>query len=144
MLPKKRYLVRTMGLTDVQKTLDLRILLEPHAPAARRPGGALCRRPAGRHECVPRLPPSHLGCIAQFTPGRFLAALLRRDRPRPPPASRAAALHGRPTELAEHEAIHAALAAADARAAEEAMRVHLRSIRNAMAQQFTDPGSLEA
>ncbi|WP_411733121.1 FCD domain-containing protein, partial [Paeniglutamicibacter sp.] len=49
---------------------------------------------------------------------------------------------GAPTELAEHEAIYAAIAAADARAAEEAMRVHLRSIRTAMAQQFTDPGSL--
>jgi DNA-binding FadR family transcriptional regulator len=51
---------------------------------------------------------------------------------------------GAPTELAEHDAVYAAIAAADARAAEEAIRVHLRSIRTAMTQQFTDPGSLRA
>ncbi len=51
---------------------------------------------------------------------------------------------GAPTELAEHEAIYAAIAAGDAHQADSAMRQHLRSIRTAMAQQFTDPGNLWA
>jgi DNA-binding GntR family transcriptional regulator len=160
-LPKKGYLVRTMGLNDVQETLDLRMLLEPHAAAAA--AGFLPQQLTAQLRQLldtqaALSPADPLGAmnaaqefhqaIAEASRNSRLADSLRRCFD-----ETARAHHvlpglqhymGAPTELAEHEAIYAAIAAADARAAEDAMRVHLRSIRSAMAQQFTDPGSLWA
>lgn len=160
-LPKKGYLVRTMGLNDVQETLDLRMLLEPHAAAAAT--GFLSQRlavdlrglldtqaalsladPLGAmkaaqdfHQAIAdasrntRLADSLRFCFDETARAHHLLPGMQRYM-------------GVPTELEEHEAIYAAIAAADARGAEDRMRVHLRSIRAAMAQQFTDPGSLWA
>lgn len=158
-LPKKGYLVRTMGLNDIQETLDLRMLLEPHAAAAAAgflpqhlavdlrqlldtqsalsptdPLGAM-NAAQDFHQAIAdasrntRLADSLRHCFDETARAHHVLPGLQRYM-------------GVPTELAEHEAIYAAIAAADARAAEDAMRVHLRSIRAAMAQQFTDPGSL--
>ncbi|MDO2934458.1 GntR family transcriptional regulator [Paeniglutamicibacter sulfureus] len=160
-LPKKGYLVRTMGLHDVQETLDLRMLLEPHAAAAaagflpqeltvklRQLLDAQAALSAADPLGAMKAAQDFHQAIADASRNSRLADSLRRCFD-----ETARAHHvlpglqhymGAPTELAEHEAIYAAIAAADARAAEEAMRVHLRSIRTAMAQQFTDPGSLWA
>lgn len=160
-LPKKGYLVRTMGLNDVQETLDMRMLLEPHAAAAA--AGFLDPRlvaelrqlldtqaelsttdPLGSmrsaqefHQRIAnasrntRLAQSLHHCFDETARAHHVLPGLQRYM-------------GAPTELSEHEDIYAAIAAGDARAADTAMRQHLRSIRTAMAQQFTDPGSLWA
>lgn len=161
LLPKKGYLVRTMGLNDVQETLDLRMLLEPHAAAAA--AGFLPQHlvgnlrglldtQAGFSDSDPlaamhAAQAFHQG-IADASRNTRLADSLRRcldETARAHHVLPGLQHHiGTPIELAEHEAIYAAIAAGDARAAQEAMRVHLRSIRTAMAQQFTDPGSLWA
>lgn len=158
-LPKKGYLVRTMGLNDVQETLDLRMLLEPHAAAAA--AGFLPRQLTVRLRqlldaqaevsstdplAAMNLAQDFHQAIADASRNTRLAESLRHCFD-----ETARAHHvlpglqhymGIPAELEEHEAIYAAISASDARAAEDAMRVHLRSIRTAMAQQFTDPGSL--
>lgn len=160
-LPKKGYLVRTMGLNDVQETLDMRMLLEPHAAAAA--AGFLDPRlvaelrqlldtqaelsttdPLGSmrsaqefHQRIAnasrntRLAQSLHHCFDETARAHHVLPGLQRYM-------------GAPTELSEHEDIYAAIAAGDAHAADTAMRQHLRSIRTAMAQQFTDPGSLWA
>lgn len=158
-LPKKGYLVRTMGLNDVQETLDLRMLLEPHAAAAA--AGFLPRQLTVRLRqlldaqaevsstdplAAMNLAQDFHQAIADASRNTRLAESLRHCFD-----ETARAHHvlpglqhymGIPAELEEHEAIYAAISASDARAAEDAMQVHLRSIRTAMAQQFTDPGSL--
>lgn len=160
-LPKKGYLVRTMGLNDVQETLDLRMLLEPHAAAAA--AGFLPRQLTVRLRqlldaqaevsstdplAAMNLAQDFHQAIADASRNTRLAESLRHCFD-----ETARAHHvlpglqhymGIPAELEEHEAIYAAISASDARAAEDAMQVHLRSIRTAMAQQFTDPGSLWA
>ena len=158
-LPKKGYLVRTMGLNDVQETLDLRMLLEPHAAAAAAgfldpslvaelrqlldtqaelsttdPLGSM-RSAQEFHQRIAnasrntRLAQSLHHCFDETARAHHVLPGLQ-------------SYMGAPTELSEHEDIYAAIAAGDARAADAAMRQHLRSIRTAMAQQFTDPGSL--
>lgn len=160
-LPKKGYLVRTMGLNDVQETLDLRMLLEPHAAAAATgflsqqlavdlrglldtqaalsladPLGAM-KAAQDFHQAIAdasrntRLADSLRFCFDETARAHHVLPGMQRYM-------------GVPTELEEHEAIYAAIAAADARGAEAGMRVHLRSIRAAMARQFTDCGSLWA
>lgn len=160
-LPKKGYLVRTMGLNDVQETLDLRMLLEPHAAAAA--AGFLPQYLTARlrqlldaqAEASSTDPLSAMNLAQDFHQAIADASRNTRlaDSLRHCFDETARAHHvlpglqrymGIPTELEEHEAIYAAISASDARAAEDAMRVHLRSIRTAMAQQFTDPGSLWA
>ncbi|MDO5743042.1 MAG: GntR family transcriptional regulator [Micrococcaceae bacterium] len=160
-LPKKGYLVRTMGLNDVQETLDLRMLLEPHAAAAaagflpqhltaslRQLLDAQAEVSSTDPLAAMNLAQDFHQAIADASRNTRLAESLRHCFD-----ETARAHHvlpglqhymGIPTELAEHEAIYAAISASDARAAANAMRVHLRSIRAAMAQQFTDPGSLWA
>lgn len=158
-LPKKGYLVRTMGLNDVQETLDLRMLLEPHAAGSA--AGFLSPTLVADLRQI-------LDSQAEVAAENPLTAMetAQRFHQRIADASRntrlADTLHhcfdetarahhvlpglqrymGVPTELEEHEAIYAAIAAGDARTAEVAMRVHLRSIRDTMAQQFNDPGSI--
>lgn len=160
-LPKKGYLVRTMGLNDVQETLDLRMLLEPHAAAAA--AGFLPQHLTARlrqlldaqAEASSTDPLSAMNLAQDFHQAIADASRNTRlaDSLRHCFDETARAHHvlpglqrymGIPTELEEHEAIYAAISASDARAAEDAMRVHLRSIRTAMAQQFNDPGSLWA
>lgn len=160
-LPKKGYLVRTMGLNDVQETLDLRMLLEPHAAAAaagflpqhltaslRQLLDAQAEVSSTDPLAAMNLAQDFHQAIADASRNTRLAESLRHCFD-----ETARAHHvlpglqhymGIPTELEEHEAIYAAISASDARAAEDAMRVHLRSIRATMAQQFTDPGSLWA
>lgn len=160
-LPKKGYLVRTMGLNDVQETLDLRMLLEPHAAASA--AGFLSpalvaelrqildaqaevstENPLAAMEAAQRF---HQ-CIADASRNTRLADTLRHCFDETARAHHVLPGLQRymsaPAEQAEHEAIYEAIAGADARAAESAMRVHLRSIRATMAQQFNDPGSLWA
>lgn len=160
-LPKKGYLVRTMGLNDVQETLDVRMLLEPHAAAAT--ATFLTAQVASQLR-------QHLDAQAEISTSDPLKAMkaaqefhqLIGEASRNTRISQilnqcltetARAHHvlpglqhyiGAPTELAEHEAIYAAIIASDAQAADTAMRIHLRSIRTAMAKQFTDPGQLWA
>lgn len=160
-LPKKGYLVRTMSLNDVQETLDLRMLLEPHA-AASAAGYLNPGLTAGLHQLLDTQaelagtdPLGSMRSAQEFH--QLIADASRNTR-------LAQSLHhcldetarahhvlpglqrymSAPTELSEHKAIYAAIAAGDARAADASMRQHLRSIRTAMAQQFTDPGSLWA
>lgn len=160
-LPKKGYLVRTMSLNDVQETLDLRMLLEPHAAAAA--AGFLPQHLLGdlrglldtQAELSERDPLAAMDAAQRFHQGIADASRNTRlaESLRHCFDETARAHHvlpglqrymGVPTELKEHEAIYAAIAAGDARAADETMATHLRSIRTAMAQQFTDPGSLWA
>lgn len=158
-LPKKGYLIRTLGLNDVQETLDLRMLLEPHA--AKCAAGflddllvaGLREDLDAQREAAPSAPLEAMAAARSFH--RRLALASRNGR-------LAAALDkcldetsrahhvlpglqdymGAPQEQAEHELIFAAVAAGDAGAAEAAMRAHLRSIHAAMASQFTAPGDL--
>lgn len=158
-LPKKGYLVRTMGLNDVRETLDLRMLLEPHV--ARCAAGFLtddlvaglrgdldAQREAAAVSPLLAMASArsfHRRLAAGSRNGRLAAALDKcLDE-----TSRAHHVlpglqeyMGTPEEQAEHELIYAAVAAGNAEAAEQAMRAHLRSIHAAMASQFTAPGDL--
>ncbi|GAA4364037.1 GntR family transcriptional regulator [Paeniglutamicibacter cryotolerans] len=158
-LPKKGYLVRTMGLNDVQETLDLRMLLEPHA--ARSAAGFLTDALVAdlrqdldaQREAAESAPLAAMSAARSFhrrlasgsRNGRLAAAL---DKCLDETARAHHVLPGlqdymgAPEEQAEHELIYAAVAAGDPVAAESAMRAHLRSIHAAMASQFNAPGNL--
>lgn len=158
-LPKKGYLVATMSSQDVAEVLDLRMLLEPHScsSAAAFADPALVRTLRDlldrQREHAAAEPLKSMEYAADFH--RALAAGARNRRLSEVLArcfdetSRAyhvlPGLHGHlaaDEELAEHEAVYAAVAAGDGAAAAEAMRAHLRSIRSAMARQFERPSGL--
>lgn len=158
-LPKKGYLVRTMGLNDVQETLDLRMLLEPHA--AKCAAGFLTDElVAGlradldeQRETSEHAPLDAMAAARSFhrrlaTGSRNVRLAAALDKCLDETARAHHVLPGlqvymgAPQEQAEHEQIYAAIAAGDPVAAEAAMRTHLRSIHAAMASQFTAPGDL--
>ena len=158
-LPKKGYLVRTMGLNDVQETLDVRMLLEPHAAAAAahfhtpQIAAQLRLHLDTQREISSRAPLEAMAAAQEFH--QLIGVASRNTRIMDILdgclTETARAHHvlpglqhyvGAPEELAEHEEIYAAIIAGDAPGAEAAMRKHLRSIRTTMAKQFTDPGGL--
>ncbi len=149
LLPKKGYLVRAISVEDIHEVLELRILLEPRAAhhvarfhsaqtlavlrghlaeqeqlaeadpiasmlAARRFHEDLCA--ANRNT---RITSTLTRCFAETARGHFVLPSMQ-------------TYMSQSTELAEHQAILAAIAAADAPGAEQAMRTHLQSIHRAM------------
>lgn len=160
-LPKKGYLVRTMGLNDVQETLDVRMLLEPHAAGAAATfltpqiAAQLRQHIDTQREISARAPLEAMAAAQEFHQLIGVASRNTRivDILDACLTETARAHHvlpglqhyvGAPTELSEHEEIYAAIIAGDAPGAKAAMRNHLRSIRTTMAKQFTDPGGLWA
>lgn len=158
-LPKKGYLVRTMGLNDVQETLDVRMLLEPHAAGAAATfhtpqlAAQLRQHLDTQHEISSHAPLEAMAAAQEFHQLIGVASRNTRiiDILDTCLTETARAHHvlpglahyvGAPQELAEHEEIYAAIIAGDAPGAEAAMRKHLRSIRTTMAKQFTDPSRL--
>ncbi|EMY35716.1 GntR family transcriptional regulator [Arthrobacter crystallopoietes BAB-32] len=152
-LPKKGYLIRTMGLSDVLELVEMRTVIEPHiaAKAARRRHGleVLRRELDLQHELLAPDPAASLEHGRAFHEtlasaagnARMLEALERsleemgRAYNIVPGAQ--AHLHSE-EELVEHEAIYAAVAAGDPDAARQAMLDHLQSIRQALVSQFTE------
>lgn len=160
-LPKKGYLVLGVSLEDVYETLDLRMLLEPHAAAgaARQSDPdylARLRAHLDEQRSLARQDPiGSMRCAQHFHQllaeggrnSRVTAALEKCF------ADTARAHYVLPgmqrymsctQELDEHEAILEAVAARDPERAHRAMAEHLKSIRNAMLGQFHEDGSLWA
>ena len=158
-LPKKGYLVQTMAAQDLSEVLDLRMLLEPHAAAeaARHAtagtvsalrsaldrqgeltgGDALDAMGAARG--------FHLAVAEEARNARLVTAIERvlDDMARAHhvlPGLQAQMAH--PHELAEHEAILEAIAAGDGPAAGQAMRKHLRSVREAVLEHLQRTSTL--
>jgi DNA-binding GntR family transcriptional regulator len=158
-LPKKGYMVRTMDFQDVREIMDLRMLLEPHASheAARlsAPGfvprlrAILDEQRSRRGDPLAAMGQAqgfHMALARAGGNGRILEVLSRvlDDTAR--------AHHVLPAlqsymsteqEQDEHEAIFAAVAAADPEAAAARMREHLKNINAEMRAAFLAPeGSL--
>lgn len=152
-LPKKGYLVRGVTLNDVYETLDMRMLLEPFtaAGAARHATAPFIAALRSQLDEQSRLaaedPIGSMRCAQQFhrqlaeggRNSRIAAALERcfHDTARAHyvlPGMQAYMSTSR--EIQEHEAIVQAIEAGEAKAAQQAMAEHLKSIRNAMLNQF--------
>lgn len=158
-LPKKGYLVRTMTQQDLSEVMDLRMLLEPHAAgeaAVRADGAAVGRLHAlldGQRDASPRDPLEGMRQAAAFH--RTLTGLGRNTRVCAALErcydETARAHHLIPglsahmtqeQEVREHEAILAGVENGDAGAAREAMRSHLRTIREVTLAGWRDAVSL--
>lgn len=148
-LPKKGYLVRAISLNDVYEVLEMRCLLEPHVAGqvATMHSADLVVTLAGHLEAQEQLAISdpiasmhaaqrfHSDLSAASHNSRIVASLESCF------AQTARAHYVLPAmqpymsqsdELAEHQKIFAAIQDSDAVAAQEAMAVHLQSIRQAM------------
>jgi GntR family transcriptional regulator, rspAB operon transcriptional repressor len=152
-LPKKGYLIRTMGLPDVLELVEMRTVLEPHlaARAARGRNGleAMKQELVRQRELLQSDPEAsiasgrafHESLAAEAGNSRMLDALLRcmTEMGRAYNVVPGAQSHLRSEEeVWEHEAIYAAVAAGDPEAARQAMLDHLKSIRRALTSQFDD------
>ncbi|MGP9652066.1 GntR family transcriptional regulator [Glutamicibacter sp. AOP38-B1-38] len=159
LLPKKGYLVRAISMEDIHEVLELRILLEPRAArnVARFHSAQTLAELRGHlaeqehlaeadpiasmlaarrfHEDLSaanrnsRITATLTKCFAETARAHYVLPAMQ------PYMSQSA-------ELAEHRAILAAIGAADAQAAENAMRTHLQSIHRAMLGQLQNPDSL--
>ncbi|MGH3652081.1 GntR family transcriptional regulator [Glutamicibacter sp.] len=148
-LPKKGYLVCAISLNDVYEVLELRSLLEPHVAGqvASMHSAALVVSLAGHLEAQERLSVSD-PIASMHAAQRFHSELAAASRNSRLVASlencftQTARAHyvlpsmqpymSQSDELAEHQAIFAAIQNSDPAAATEAMAVHLESIRRAM------------
>jgi GntR family transcriptional regulator, rspAB operon transcriptional repressor len=152
-LPKKGYLIRTMGLTDVLELVEMRTVLEPHLAARAARGGhgldAMKHELVRQRELLQSDPEAsiasgrafHESLAAEAGNSRMLDALLRcmTEMGRAYNVVPGAQSHLRSEEeVWEHEAIYAAVAAGDPEAARQAMLDHLKSIRRALTSQFDD------
>ncbi len=158
-LPKKGYLVRSMTPQDLSEVMDLRMLLEPHAAgeaALRADGAAVDRLRAlldAQRDSSPRDPLEGMRQAAAFH--RMLTGLGRNTRVCAAlercydETSRAhhlipglSAHMGQDVEVREHAAILTAIESGDAPGAREAMRTHLRTIREVTLAGWRDDASL--
>ncbi|GLB68022.1 GntR family transcriptional regulator [Arthrobacter mangrovi] len=155
-LPKKGYLIRTMGLPDVLELVEMRTVLEPHLAARAARGlnsakglDAMKQELVRQRELLRSDPEASIACgrafheslAAEAGNSRLLDALLRcmTEMGRAYNVVPGAQGHLRSEEeVWEHEAIYAAVAAGDPEGARRAMLDHLKSIRRALTSQFGD------
>jgi DNA-binding GntR family transcriptional regulator len=152
-LPKKGYLVRTLTHQDLSDVLDMRLLLEPHAAASVAGFGeperiASLRGALDRQRALSDSDPlaamrearSFHESIARGSRNQRLAETLGRCFDETSRAHHVLlGMRGRAVsdqELAEHEAVYAAIASGDVPGARAAMADHLRSVRRSAAAQF--------
>lgn len=150
-LPKRGYLIRSMGLSDVLELIEVRTLLEPHvaAEASRHPGFYAAMRSELDLQHTLALENAERSMehgrafhetLALAGGNSRIAETLKRSL-----NETARAYHIVPgmrpylcssSELAEHEAIFAAVSSGDSEEARHAMLGHLQSIRRAVVSQF--------
>lgn len=159
LMPKKGYLVRAISMQDIHEVLELRMLLEPRAAAnvARfhsmqnlaelrgylaeqehlAPADPIAAMLAARrfHEALSaanrnsRITSALTKCFNETARGHFVLPSMQ-------------TYMSQSQELKEHQEILAAISAADAPAAQEAMRRHLKSIHQAMLGQQQESDQL--